>query len=485
MGIVLRTLGASTYSPFTSAASGTDYVSSYDPNDDYVGITGAGAPLTGAIGDPYSRPILYSYLQIFSSAGSSGTIDLQIATADTGAGGTHSPITFPITTANNGWNISDSSNGLAYPAFARQTIEGVDTNIRHYYGFQKNDSNTFTFRRGATASSSYNPNGIYQDGTSVTTGSPAWSTTVIYGRIRFYTVPTAPNSFTSSSQTSSSIALSWSAPTDPGAMDILASSSTIYDHHNVYGYRILTSTDNSTWYVYGAGTSGSPSGHHDVAFGTGSPSAPTSGTVTSHNDSDLVSNTNYYFKIAALNVTTDSHTGATVTPFASRSFGNYSSTAAHTGTNADLGPVRTKLATPTVTGSYTSVGYVNAAYSSNVTWEQPTGGGANTNYALDYTIASGSLPTGLSLNATTGAITGTPTTPGAYTFTITATQNNGDGGSVTSSSQTITVGTLGPNVVPTDGTPPTSRATVKIHNGTEFVTGKMLVYNGSTWTYLK
>jgi Na+/H+ antiporter NhaA len=30
------------------------------------------------------------------------------------------------------------------------------------------------------------------------------------------------------------------------------------------------------------------------------------------------------------------------------------------------------------------------------------------------------LPTGLTLNATTGAITGTPTTPGSYTFTVTA-----------------------------------------------------------------
>jgi hypothetical protein len=348
MAIVLRELGdgATVYSPFTSAANGTDYVSAYDPNDDYVFITGSGAPLTGAIGDSFSRPILYSYVQIYSTAGGSGTVDIQIADAVNATGGAGN-YSVPISTANNDWNIADASGGLAYPTFARENVDGVDTNIRHYYGFQKNDSNTYTFRRAATVNSSYNPNGIYQDGTSVTTGSPAWSSTAIKGRVRFYTVPTAPTSVTSTSQTSSSITLSWSAPTDPGASTNLAETSTIYSHHNVYGYRILTSTDNSTWYVYGTGTSGSPSGTHDIAFGTGSPTAPTTVTITSHNGSPLQPGTNYYFKIAALNVTTDSHEGATVTPFASRTFGNYTSTAAHTGTNADLGPIKT-LGTPKV-----------------------------------------------------------------------------------------------------------------------------------------
>ena len=137
MAIVLREVGAgaTVYSPFTSAGNGTDYVSNYDPNDDYVSITGSGAPLTGAIGDPYSRPILYSYIQIYSTAGGSGTIDLQIAEAINGAGGSGN-YSVPISTANNDWNIADASGGLAYPAFARENVDGVDTYIRHYYGFQ-------------------------------------------------------------------------------------------------------------------------------------------------------------------------------------------------------------------------------------------------------------------------------------------------------------------------------------------------------------
>lgn len=41
--------------------------------------------------------------------------------------------------------------------------------------------------------------------------------------------------------------------------------------------------------------------------------------------------------------------------------------------------------------------------------------------APTYTVTSGALPAGLTLNAATGAITGTPTTPGTSTFSITAT----------------------------------------------------------------
>ena len=41
--------------------------------------------------------------------------------------------------------------------------------------------------------------------------------------------------------------------------------------------------------------------------------------------------------------------------------------------------------------------------------------------APTYSISAGALPAGLVLNATTGAITGTPTTAGEFDYTITAT----------------------------------------------------------------
>jgi hypothetical protein len=46
-----------------------------------------------------------------------------------------------------------------------------------------------------------------------------------------------------------------------------------------------------------------------------------------------------------------------------------------------------------------------------------------------FAISSGALPTGLLLNPSTGAITGTPTAAGTFTFTITATDANGCSGS--------------------------------------------------------
>jgi len=45
--------------------------------------------------------------------------------------------------------------------------------------------------------------------------------------------------------------------------------------------------------------------------------------------------------------------------------------------------------------------------------------------APTYTLTAGTLPVGLALNATTGAITGTPTVGGAFSFTVTATNIDG------------------------------------------------------------
>ena len=72
-----------------------------------------------------------------------------------------------------------------------------------------------------------------------------------------------------------------------------------------------------------------------------------------------------------------------------------------------------------------------------------------------FTVSSGALPPGLNLNPTSGTtavISGTPTTAGTFTFTITATDANGCPGSRTYSF-TITAGP--PPPVPPGGTVPT------------------------------
>ncbi|SCB58252.1 Putative Ig domain-containing protein [Rhizobium aethiopicum] len=73
-------------------------------------------------------------------------------------------------------------------------------------------------------------------------------------------------------------------------------------------------------------------------------------------------------------------------------------------------------------------GAVGIAYSQTVT---ASGGASPYSYGV-----TGSLPAGLTLNPSTGAITGTPTTPGNYGFSITATDANS---AATSAAYTITI----------------------------------------------
>lgn len=60
-----------------------------------------------------------------------------------------------------------------------------------------------------------------------------------------------------------------------------------------------------------------------------------------------------------------------------------------------------------------------------------------------FTVQSGALPTGVSLNASSGSITGTPTVPGLYTFVIRATNS---GGSTDSASLTISARLVGGSI---------------------------------------
>jgi hypothetical protein len=80
-------------------------------------------------------------------------------------------------------------------------------------------------------------------------------------------------------------------------------------------------------------------------------------------------------------------------------------------------------------------GTVGTAYSQTLT---ATSG--KTPYA--WSIASGSFPPGLVLNASTGAISGTPTTAGAYAFSIKV-----SGGGATSKAFSITIVSPAPTVI--------------------------------------
>ena len=81
-------------------------------------------------------------------------------------------------------------------------------------------------------------------------------------------------------------------------------------------------------------------------------------------------------------------------------------------------------ACPTITLSPSSISNMTVGQAQSITI---TSSGGTAPYT--YSVTSGSLPTGLSLNGTTGAITGTPTTSQAASFTITSTDANSCTGS--------------------------------------------------------
>ena len=87
-----------------------------------------------------------------------------------------------------------------------------------------------------------------------------------------------------------------------------------------------------------------------------------------------------------------------------------------------------------ITTALTSSATVGTAYQSALQ-------SANAQGVVHYAVTSGSMPPGLTLNSTTGVVSGTPATAGSYGFAVTATDDNGVIGSFSDvKTELITVG---------------------------------------------
>lgn len=93
-----------------------------------------------------------------------------------------------------------------------------------------------------------------------------------------------------------------------------------------------------------------------------------------------------------------------------------------------------------------------------------------------YSVVSGALPTGLTLNTSNGAITGTPIAAGVFTFIIRA--NGSFEGSADTGTLTITV--IGGGGKVWNGTSFVT-GTTKAWDGTSFVSTTTKVWNGTSW----
>jgi sugar lactone lactonase YvrE len=150
----------------------------------------------------------------------------------------------------------------------------------------------------------------------------------------------------------------------------------------------------------------SPSGTLAVIAGTGSPGAPTAGIATS---SDL-----YNPQGIGVDSAGNVYIGDTLNNVVEKISGTLPLTSPAFTSDSPASDV-------TVSTSYT---YTFAAIG---------------NPAPTFSVASGSLPTGLSLNTSSGVLSGTPTASGAYTFSVSATNTSG---SVSSGSISMTVGSV-------------------------------------------
>lgn len=84
--------------------------------------------------------------------------------------------------------------------------------------------------------------------------------------------------------------------------------------------------------------------------------------------------------------------------------------------------ITTSIPVVTISPSSLPAGYATISYYQTITASGGTG-------PYTFAVTSGSLPTGLSLNSSTGILEGIPTTPNTYNFTVSATDINGYSGS--------------------------------------------------------
>jgi len=285
-----------------------------------------------------------------------------------------------------------------------------------YYGLQKTDGGEVRIWRGGTSNG-----GLWREGTKLTDYPSAG----MYAAIEWQVVPNQPTSVASSSVTRTGLTLSWTAPTSNGGAAI-------------NGYRILYKASSSpTWLVAVADTG----------------SATTSSAITG-----LTAGTSYDFRVAALNAVTDAHNGT------------YTSTGAHTGTNSTTFTVSTAAPViPVWTDNTLATFYEDVVYADAV---------SATN-ATSYSVSAGTLPAGISFNTTTGAVTGTPTTLGAYDFTLRAV--NDDGAITQQFVGEVINASAGAGIVRVRTADDWVEGTLHVYDGTDWNAASVFVYNGTEW----
>lgn len=154
-----------------------------------------------------------------------------------------------------------------------------------------------------------------------------------------------------------------------------------------------------------------------TSFGTGKIGTFFSGAISASNSTSVSANPT---SLAGMNITAS---GSTLTlqgtPSASGTFSTTVTASGGTGTSPD-----TKTASVTI-NPLTPPSWTDQTLSPNFIVGTPYSDGVSATNSPTYSVSAGSLPSGISLNTSTGAVTGTPTTSQAYSFTLRAANTDG------------------------------------------------------------
>lgn len=268
---------------------------------------------------------------------------------------------------------------------------------------------------------------------------------------------------------------------------------------------VILTLNAGTGYVVGAPTSATGTLLNDDVPVTLSPASLPNGTVAAGYSQTVTASGGtgpYSFAITAgalpAGLTLSSGGALSGTPTAGGTF-NFTVTA--TDSSAFPGPFSGSrayaltIAAPTIALAATSLagGTTGQAYSAAIA---PASGGTA---PYSYAVTAGALPSGLTLNAGTGAVTGTPTAVGTFNFSITATDSStGTGPYTATQSYAITVVDVPPVANPVSitvaygsganpvtlnitGAAPTSVAIATAPaNGTAIASGTSITYQPTT-----